>query len=64
MSGSQVQNMNLIPSEAQNSDLGRDLGEDIAEDNDIEEVFKIVNEGHVKSIIAKFTKLEKNISFD
>lgn len=51
----QTENMNDKPNEVHGTNSGRDLGEEIREDNDIDIALNIGNEGHVKSIIAKFS---------
>lgn len=51
----QTENMNDKPNEVHGTNSGRDLGEEICEDNDIDIALNIGNEGHVKSIIAKFS---------
>ena len=51
----QPENMNDKPNEVHGTDSGRDSGEEICEDNDIDVALNIGSEGHVKSIIAKFS---------
>ena len=57
-------NMSFNLKRVQDSDSGRDLGEEMANDNDVDVAWNIGNEGHVKSIISKLSLIQKNITFD
>lgn len=54
--GPATENTNFNLEEVQDSDAGRDVGEKIDDDNGTDGAINVGNEGHVKSMIAKFSQ--------